>query len=75
MRSPLYILHMPIVLFMNPDAKYSPFGENTMLDNPVFLLLKILIHSPVDSFHRRIIPSLDLDAKYSPLGENTALKT
>ena len=30
-RSPLDILHTPIVLSKDPDAKYSPFGENTTL--------------------------------------------
>ena len=31
MRSPLDTLHSPIVLFLDPDAKYSPSGENTTL--------------------------------------------
>ena len=30
-RSPLDTLHTPIVLSIDPDAKYSPFGENTTL--------------------------------------------
>ena len=30
-RSPLDTLHTPIVLSLDPDAKYSPFGENTTL--------------------------------------------
>ena len=30
-RSPLDTLHTPIVLSQDPDAKYSPFGENTTL--------------------------------------------
>ena len=30
-RSPLDTLHTPIVLSRDPDAKYSPFGENTTL--------------------------------------------
>ena len=31
MRSPLDTPHTPIVLSEDPDAKYSPFGENTTL--------------------------------------------
>ena len=31
-RSPLDTLHTPIVLSPDPDAKYSPFGENTTLE-------------------------------------------
>ena len=31
MSSPLNILHTPIVQSLDPDAKYSPFGENTTL--------------------------------------------
>ena len=29
MRSPLDTLHTPIVLSLDPDAKYFPSGENT----------------------------------------------
>ena len=32
-RSPLDTLHTPIVLSADPDAKYSPFGENTTSEN------------------------------------------
>ena len=31
MHSPLDTLHTLIVLSIDPDAKYSPFGENTTL--------------------------------------------
>ena len=31
-RSPLDTLHTPIVLSLDPDAKYSPFGENTKFE-------------------------------------------
>ena len=30
-RYPLDTLHTPIVLSSDPDAKYSPFGENNTL--------------------------------------------
>ena len=32
MRSPLDTFHKPIVLSIEPDAKYSPSTENTTLD-------------------------------------------
>ena len=32
--SPFDTLHTPIVQFKDPDAKYSPFGENTTLLPP-----------------------------------------
>ena len=31
MRPPLDTFHTPIVLSEDPDAKYSPFGENATL--------------------------------------------
>ena len=31
MRSPLDTFHTPIVQSFDPEAKYSPFGENTTL--------------------------------------------
>ena len=34
MRSPLDTFHTPIVLSSDPDAKYYPLGENTILFTP-----------------------------------------
>ena len=31
MRSPFETLHKQIVVSLDPDTKYSPLGENTML--------------------------------------------
>ena len=31
MRSPVDTFHTPIFLLLDPEAKYSPFGENTTL--------------------------------------------
>ena len=31
-RSPFDTLHTPIVQSLDPDAKYSPFGENTTFE-------------------------------------------
>ena len=75
MRSPLDTLHNPIVLSSDPDAKYSPFGENTTLETQPEWPVRVLIRSPLDTLHTPIVLSLDPDAKYSPFGENTTLKT
>ena len=72
-RSPLDTLHIPIVLSPDPDAKYSPFGENTTLFMYNECPLSVLIHSPLDILHTPIVLSPDPDAKYSPFGENTTL--
>ena len=72
-RSPLDILHTPIVLSLDPDAKYSPFGENTTLMTNYECPVRVLIRSPLDILHTPIVS--DPDAKYSPFGENTTLKT
>ena len=73
-RSPLDTLHTPIVLSADPDAKYSPFGENTTLVTQSECPVRVLIRSPLDTLHTPIVLS-DPDAKYSPFGENTTLKT
>ena len=72
-RSPLDILHTPIVLSKDPDAKYSPFGENTKLKTILKSPVSVLIRSPLDTLHISI--ASDPDAKYSPFGENTTLLT
>ena len=74
-RSPLDTLHTPIVLSIDPDAKYSPFGENTTLKTIPECSVRVLIHSPLHTLHTPIVLSPDPDAKYSPFGENTTLKT
>ena len=74
-RSPLDTLHTPIVLSPDPDAKYSPFGENTTLVTIDEWPVRVLIRSPLDTLHTPIVLSPDPDAKYSPFGENTTLQT
>ena len=69
MRSPL---HTTIVQSLDPDAKYSPSGENTTLKTESQWPLMILMHFPLHTFHSLIVLS-DPDAKYSPFGENTTL--
>ena len=71
-RSPLHILHTPISL-KDPDAKYSPLGENTTLLTHDECPVRVLIRSPLDTLHTPIVS--DPDAKYSPFGENTTLQT
>ena len=75
MRSPLDTLHTPIVLSLDPDAKYSPLGENTTLQTSEECPVKVLIRSPLETLHTPIVLSSDPDAKYSPFGENTTLLT
>ena len=72
-RSPLYTLHTPIVLSADPDAKYSPSGENTTLKTILEWPVRVFIRSPLDTLHTPIVLSIDPDAKYSPFGENTTL--
>ena len=74
-RSPLDTLHTPIVPSSDPDAKYSPFGENTTLMTDYECPVRVLIRSPLDTLHTPIVLSLDPEAKYSPFGENTTLLT
>ena len=73
MRSPLDTLHKQIVLSSDPDAKYSPFGENATLNTEPEWPLRVLMRSPLYTLHTPIVLSLDPDAKYSPFGENTTL--
>ena len=72
-RSPLDTLHTPIVLSADPDAKYSPFGENTTLKTNDECPVRVLIRSQLDTLHTPIVLLEDPDAKYSPFGENTRL--
>ena len=74
-RFPLDTLHTPIVQSEDPEAKYSPFGENTTLLTPHVCPVRVLIRSPLDTLHTPIVLSGDPEAKYSPFGENTTLKT
>ena len=73
-RFPLDTFHTPIVLSADPDAKYSPFGENTTLTTVRECPVRVLIRSPLDTLHTPIVLSADPDAKYSPFGENTTLQ-
>ena len=56
-RSPLDILHTPIVLSADPDAKYSPFGENITLKTDDGWPRRVLIRSPLDTLHTLIVLS------------------
>ena len=71
-RSPLDNIHTPIVLSLDPDAKYSPFGENTTLRTQSEWPVRVLMSSPIDTLHTQIYLN-DPDAKYSPFGENATL--
>ena len=57
MRSPLDTLHTLIVLSLDPDAKYSPSGENTTLNIVEEWPLRVLIRSPLDILHTLIVLS------------------
>ena len=74
-RFPVDTLHTYIILSADPDAKYSPFGENTMLKTLSECPVRVMIRSPLDALHTPIVLSADPDAKYSPFGEDTTLKT
>ena len=75
MSSPLDIFQIPIFPFLDPEAKCSPFGENTTLKIAEVLSVRVLNCSPFDNFQIDIVLSLDPDAMYSPFGENTTLWT
>ena len=62
-------------LIKDPDAKYSPLGENTTLTIQEEWPLRGLMSFPLDILHTPIVLSPDPEARYSPLGENTTLKT
>ena len=72
-RSPLDTLHTPIVQSLDPDAKYSPFGENATLKTRAEWPEKSLMRSPLDTLHTPIVLSIVPDAKYSPFDENATL--
>ena len=61
--SPLYTLHTPIVLSADPDAKYSPSGENITLFTGSSCPVRVFIRSPLDTLHTPIVQSRDPDAK------------
>ena len=75
MSFPLYTLHTPIVLSQDPEAKYSPSGENTTLQTQLECPLRVLMSYPLYTLHTPIVLSEDPEAKYSPSAENTTLKT
>ena len=57
MRSPLDTLHTPRVLSSDPEAKYSPFGENTTLKTQSECPMRVLMSSPFDTLHTPIVLS------------------
>ena len=71
-RSPLETLHIPISI-KDPEAKYSPFGENAKLKTESEWPMRVFMSSLLYIFHRQIVSSTDPEAKYSPFGENTTL--
>ena len=74
-RSPLDTLHTTIVSSQDPEAKYSPSGENTTHHTQSECPVKVLISYPLYTLHKPIVLSIHPVAKYSPLGENTTLNT
>ena len=71
------ILHLQIliVLSLDADAKYSPFGENVTQVTTKMCPSSVWMRSPLYTFHKPIVLSQDPDAKYSPFGEKTTLCT
>ena len=57
MRSPLDTLHSLIVSSHDPDAKYSPFGENAMLWTSHPWPSRVLMRSQFDTLHTPISKS------------------
>ena len=53
--SPLDTLHTLIVLSEDLDAKYSPFGENTMPKTALEWPVRVIIRSPLDTLHTPIV--------------------
>ena len=51
MRSPLDTLQTPIVLSPDPDAKYSPFGENATLYIEDEWPVRYFMCSPIDTLY------------------------
>ena len=56
-RSPLDTLHTSIVQSQDPDAKYSPFGENTTLVTIAEWPFRVFIRSPLHTLHTPIVQS------------------
>ena len=73
MRFPLDTLHNPIVVSVDPDAKYSPSHENTAVAIGPEWSIRVFIRSPLDTLHNPIVPSQDPDIRYSPFLENATL--
>ena len=64
-----------IVSSPDPEAKYSPFGENATLNTESECPIRVMMSSAVDTLHTQIVLSRYPDAKYSPFGENATVKT
>ena len=73
MRSPDYTLQRPIDLSLDPEAKYSPLGENTTLKTILACPRRVLIFFCEDTLHKIIVLFLDPDTKHFPHGENPTL--
>ena len=59
---------MLIVLSLDPETKYSPLGENTMLCTQLEWPMKVYMNYPLDTLHIQIVFSVD-PARYSPFRE------
>ena len=70
--SQLDIFHTPIVQSQDPEAKYSPSGENTTLLTTSSWPVRVLMCSLLDTLHT-LIYIKDPEAKNSPFGENATL--
>ena len=70
-RYQLDILHTPIVLSTDAEAKNSPSGEKITLQTQFECSERDLMSYPVETLHMPIVRSTDPDAKYSPFGEKT----
>ena len=55
MSSQFDTFHIFIVSSADPDAKYSPFGEKATLPTIEEWLLRVIIHSPLDTLHIFIV--------------------
>ena len=71
-------------------ARKPPYSDNPVLKSshqilsvwlkyyavdPTWVVVRVLIRSPLDTLHTLIVLSLDPDTKYSPSGENTRVLT
>ena len=74
-------MHYPVdtlqmyILQLDPEAKYSPSGENTTLLTVDEKPMSVLMRFPLDTLHTPTVESKDPDPKCSPSGENTTLVT